>query len=436
MAGFLPYSYGGQSDVNHVGDVSRSAIAEDMLQPPQLEKGQNDDTWTQAEKAKLGVMRDAGNSLSEIVKAFPMHTENSVKQHWYKWDPYYIEPGSDEENHATRSTEPLYRQITSPHSVESPDISGTRSYAPQTGKMQTDHIDEDIVKTRASDDPHPMALGRTPQYPARFSAIRGARKESGLGMDRVVTLLQGLSNSIDEYVPGRDSATKFNPQAEHGYAAQVHQPTSLPNLVQSQSFPLLSDLQDPVISIVSSVVEDFEIRLRELIRSSTDLNDLESRIPIIRGQFLAQYGISTNEVEQDPPSLTSLRTMSSSPGSGRLTSMRPPDVLDLDQPQLGGDTNHDQPTLPSDSQQGLNVLPTETNAYQDAALEPLVTSDPAWLHHDDFPSLDDMPGWDPSTWNPGYETTNDASDSLYMTENTKDLHGYSALIQKESLSFS
>ncbi|KAG9661258.1 hypothetical protein KCU95_g131, partial [Aureobasidium melanogenum] len=195
-------------------------------------------------------------------------------------------------------------------------------------------------------------------------------------------------------------------------------------------------LQDSVISIISSVVDDFEIRLRELIRSSTDLNDLEGRVPIIRGQFVAQYGFNVNEVEQDLPSLTRLRTASSSPGSGRLTtpnSTVPPDVPDLDQPHLGGDTNHDQPTLPSDSQQGLNVLPTGINAHQDAALEPLVTSDPVWLHHDDFPSLDDMPGWDPSTWNPGYETTNDASDSLYVTENSKECHGYDPLMQKERL---
>jgi hypothetical protein len=57
--------------------------------------------------------------------------------------------------------------------------------------------------------------------------------------------------TFDGYVPGTDSATILNSQAENNHAAQVHQPmlrhaisvgdyTSLPNLVQSQSFPLHS----------------------------------------------------------------------------------------------------------------------------------------------------------------------------------------------------
>ncbi|KAG9892608.1 hypothetical protein KCU94_g13536, partial [Aureobasidium melanogenum] len=56
--------------------------------------------------------------------------------------------------------------------------------------------------------------------------------------------------TFDRYIPGTDSATTLDPQAEDGHAAQVHQPalrhatslgdySSVPNLVQSQSFPLL-----------------------------------------------------------------------------------------------------------------------------------------------------------------------------------------------------
>jgi hypothetical protein len=50
--------------------------------------------------------------------------------------------------------------------------------------------------------------------------------------------------------------------------------------------------QDPVISIVSFIVDHYERRLRNDIQQSSDLPDLESRIPAIRGQFLAQYGLS------------------------------------------------------------------------------------------------------------------------------------------------
>lgn len=104
-----------------------------------------------------------------------------------------------------------------------------------------------------------------------------------------------------------------------------------------------------MISIISSVVDDFELRLREMVQSSNDLDDLANRIPIIRGQFLARYGIRVDEVEQDPPYLGSLRAVSSSPGSGRPTTAMPPEVTDLVQPHLGGDTNHDQANLSADS---------------------------------------------------------------------------------------
>ncbi|KAH0334902.1 hypothetical protein KCU81_g9281, partial [Aureobasidium melanogenum] len=181
-------------------------------------------------------------------------------------------------------------------------------------------------------------------------------------------------------------------------------------------------LQDPVISIISSVVDDFELHLREMIQSSNDLDDLASRIPIIRRLFLARYGI--HEVEQDPPSLVTLRTVSSSPSSGRLTTAMPPEVSDPVQPHLEGDANHDRPVLSTDSQQYLNVLSTGINAHQDVPLEPLVTSDIVWLQNDEFSSLDDISSWDPSTWYADYDTTTGINNNLYVTENPKDLHGH------------
>ncbi|KAG9764078.1 hypothetical protein KCU73_g1121, partial [Aureobasidium melanogenum] len=174
-------------------------------------------------------------------------------------------------------------------------------------------------------------------------------------------------------------------------------------------------LQNPVISIVSYVVDDFEIHLREMIHSSSDLNDLENQIPNIRGQFLARHGISIDEVEQDSPSLTSLRTVSSSPGSGRLSTITPPDVAGVDQPYLGGGTNHDQLNLSLNAQLSLNVLQPGVNAHQEVSLEPHMLNDLDCLQNDDFADFDDMPSWDPKI--------------------SKDLHGSGPLRRKESLDF-
>ncbi|KAH0343046.1 hypothetical protein KCU83_g8987, partial [Aureobasidium melanogenum] len=168
-------------------------------------------------------------------------------------------------------------------------------------------------------------------------------------------------------------------------------------------------LQDPVISIVSSVVDDFEMRLRQLIRASTDLNELEGRISEVRRQFLAQYGIMVNEVEQDPLSLTSIRTVSSSSSSGRLTTTTPLDVADLDQQYLGGYTSHSQTNPSSNHQPSLNVLPPESNALQDVSLEPPATSDPVWLQTETADFDDSILSWDPNhdLWNYDHGRAND-----------------------------
>lgn len=164
-----------------------------------------------------------------------------------------------------------------------------------------------------------------------------------------------------------------------------------------------------MISIVSSVVDDFDTRLREYIRTSSDLSELEGRISEIRGQFLAQYGIMVNEDEQDPLSLTSLRTVSSSSSSGRLTTTTPLDVADLDQQYLGGYTTHSQTNPSSNHQPSLNVLPPESNALQDISLEPPATSDPVGLQIE-FADFDDsILSWDPNhdLWNYDHGTTNE-----------------------------
>jgi hypothetical protein len=114
------------------------------------------------------------------------------------------------------------------------------------------------------------------------------------------------------------------------------------------NFSLLTviDMQDPVISIVSFVVDDYETRLRQLIRQSSDLEDFSGRVPAIREQFLAQYNISNNGSEQLPPSLSNAMTTPGDTLPGRPTTLSPPVVDEARQSNAGSPQHRYQAVLP------------------------------------------------------------------------------------------
>jgi len=85
------YSIAGPSQPGgNVGDVMSQTA--DMTASRPAKKGRTNTPWTPAEEQRLKVMRDAGNSWSEIAKTFPTRTEGSVKKHWYKVGQFYRLP--------------------------------------------------------------------------------------------------------------------------------------------------------------------------------------------------------------------------------------------------------------------------------------------------------------------------------------------------------
>lgn len=141
---------------------------------------------------------------------------------------------------------------------------------------------------------------------------------------------------------------------------------------------------------MSSVVDDCERRLLDLVRQSVDLNDLESRIPNLRGQFLAQYGYST---VHDNSTSSNSQTMSSGSSPQTSNAMTPLDVAQNDQPRMFvSETHHSQFALPSAS----NDL---THGHDLSLLEslqpPLATSENlGWQQNDNYEAwMDDLFDW-------------------------------------------
>lgn len=106
---------------------------------------------------------------------------------------------------------------------------------------------------------------------------------------------------------------------------------------------LLTDsvFQDPVISIASFVVDQYEMRLRSEIREPNDLSDLESRVPTILGQLLAQYSIDPDTWNCDHPHGVQARITQLPSSRSRLSTeielVAP--LPTLDPPYDLGDTN-------------------------------------------------------------------------------------------------
>lgn len=78
------YGLGGPSSITGPSGAEGLSQGAEANAIPKPKKGRTNTPWTPAEEHRLKVMRDAGNSWSEIAKTFPTRTEGSVKKHWYK----------------------------------------------------------------------------------------------------------------------------------------------------------------------------------------------------------------------------------------------------------------------------------------------------------------------------------------------------------------
>ena len=72
------------SEAGPSGSISQAGFDGSDASPAKKAKYRVNQPWTPAEEQRLKVLRDAGNSWSQIAKDFPNRTEGSVKKHWYK----------------------------------------------------------------------------------------------------------------------------------------------------------------------------------------------------------------------------------------------------------------------------------------------------------------------------------------------------------------
>lgn len=145
-----------------------------------------------------------------------------------------------------------------------------------------------------------------------------------------------LQSEVAKELRGRSDANKWTFAYERLFpdVSPDNIPSPCKYLGSRPSFDLLTVpvLQDPVISIVSFVTDHYETCLRDEIRHSSDLSDLEGRISTILEDFLAQYGITTNGRTQIPNLTSSMSTVQSSPEIelGPLPTLESSDALEND----------------------------------------------------------------------------------------------------------
>jgi hypothetical protein len=90
------------------------------------------------------------------------------------------------------------------------------------------------------------------------------------------------------------------------------------------------DPQNPAVSGASFAFD----KLEELMRKSSDLDDLKSRFSIMRAQYSAQHGISRNIFEADPPPFPDASTTSGGTSVERQTATE--SSPDVDEPHRSG----------------------------------------------------------------------------------------------------